>query len=194
MSAAAIVATVFSAVLLAEVAGDRSLYAIASLTARFGVRSVFLGVAPAYALKSLAAVLAANALSRLPPGIVAAVSCATWLVAAWAVWRRGEAESEPALAARLSAPWLVAFASVAFTEWADPGQLATALLAVRFHAPWLVWSGATAALLAKSAAAAAVGMTARRYLELRWLRAAAAAFCVVSAGLAAFALVRTAWR
>jgi putative Ca2+/H+ antiporter (TMEM165/GDT1 family) len=186
----AIAVTVFAAVLLAEVAGDRSLYAIASLTARFGVRSVLLGVAPAYALKTLAAVLAANAVSHLPPAAVAAVSCVTWLVAAWAVWRREEAGPQTGTAARLSRPSLVAFASIAFTEWGDPGQLATALLAVRFHAPLLVWSSATAALLAKSVAAAAVGLTARRYLELRWLRVAAAAFCVVSAAVSAAALFR----
>jgi putative Ca2+/H+ antiporter (TMEM165/GDT1 family) len=188
MSAAAIAATVFAAVLLAEVVGDRSLYAIASLTARFGVRSVLIGVAPAYALKSLAAVLAANAVSHLPTAAVAAVSCVTWLVAAWAVWRREDGQARLDARARLSRPPLVAFASIAFTEWGDPGQLATALLAVRFHAPLLVWSSAAAALLTKSVVAAAVGLTARRYLELRWLRLAAAAFCVVSAAVSAAAL------
>lgn len=190
MSAAAIAVTVFAAVLLAEVVGDRSLYAIASLAARFGVRSVLLGAAPAYALKSLAAVLAANAVSHLPPGVVAIVSCATWLVAAWAVWRRDEREVRAGAAARLARPSLAAFAAIAFTEWGDPGQLATALLAVRFRAPLLVWSSATAALLTKCAAAAAVGLTARRYLDLRWIRVAAAAFCVVSAALSAAAFFR----
>ncbi len=82
MSAAAIAVTIFSALLLAEVVGDRSLYAIASLTARFGVRSVLVGAAPAYALKALMAVLAGNAVSHFPPAVVAVLSCATWLIAA----------------------------------------------------------------------------------------------------------------
>ena len=189
MSAGAIAVTVFVAVLVAELVGDRSLYVIASLTSRFGARAVLIGVAPAYALKTLAAVLAANAVSRLPPAAVAAVSCATWLVAAWAVWRGEEGKTQSGVPARLSRPWLMAFASIAFTEWGDPGQMATALLAVRFHAPLLVWSVATAALLTKSVVAAAVGVTARRYLDLRWLRVAAAAACVVSAALSAVALV-----
>ena len=189
MSAGAIVVTVFAAVLVAEVIGDRSLYAIASLTTRFGARAVLIGVAPAYALKTLAAVVAANAVSHLPPAVVAAVSCATWLVAAWAVWRREEGKTQTSAQTRGSRPWLIAFASIAFTEWGDPGQLATALLTVRFHAPLFVWSGATAALLTKSAAAAALGVTARHYLDLRWLRVAATAVCVGGAALSAVALV-----
>jgi putative Ca2+/H+ antiporter (TMEM165/GDT1 family) len=190
MNAAAIATTVFAAVLLAELAGDRSLYAIASLSARFGIRAVLIGAAPAYALKTAAAVLAANALSRLPHPLIAAVSCATCLLAAWTVWRREKERADAGAAARLSRPSLVAFASVAFTEWGDPGQLATALMAVRFHAAFIVWSSATAALLTKSMAATVVGLTARRYLELRWLRVAAVAVCIVSAAFSASELFR----
>src|SRR5204862_7337653 len=108
-------------------AGDRSMYAIASLTARFRPLPVFCGAAPAYALKMLVAVLLANAVSHLGRTTIAIVSCATWLITAWVVWRREEARDHAGAFARLRHPSIIAFASIAFTEWADPGQLTAAL-------------------------------------------------------------------
>jgi len=167
-------------VLLAEVAGDRSIYTIASLSSRFRAAPVLLGVIPAVALKMLAAVLVAGAVSRLPPPAIAAISVVTWLVTAWVVWRR-ETPSDTGSFARIRHPSVIAFLSIAFTEWGDPGQLTAALLATHFRAPMLVWSAATAALLTKAVVGLVIGFTARRYLEGAWLRVAACAFCVVNA-------------
>jgi len=191
MTASAILIAAYLSVLLAEAAGDRSIYTIASLAARFGPLPVLLGVAPAHALKMLVAVLAAGLVSRLSGPSIAAVSCVTWLIAAWAVWRR-EPRGEESAFARLRQPSLIAFASIAFTEWGDPGQLTAALIAAQFRAPLLVWRGATAALLTKAAAALLLGIGARRYLNFAWIRFAAAAFCGVNAVIAAAAVVSTA--
>lgn len=181
MTAVEIIVAVYAAVLVAEVIGDRSVYTIASLTARFRPGAVLAGVAPAYALKMAVAVLIADAVTHLPAVALAVVSCVTWLVTGWAVWRR---EEEHAAVRWAGPPAVIAFASIAFTEWGDPGQLAAALLAAHFKAPLLVWSGATAALLTKAAAALVVGLTARRFLAMTWIRAAAAIFCLVNAALA----------
>jgi len=185
----AIIVAAYVAVLLAEVAGDRSMVTIASLTARFRPLPVFCGAAPAYALKMLVAVLFAGAVAHLGRTTVALVSGVTWLIAAWVLWRREDESDRVSAFARLRHPSIVAFASILFTEWADPGQLSAALIAANTGAPLLVWSGATAALLTKSAAAIVLGVTARRYLAFAWLRAAAAAFCLVNAALAVATMI-----
>jgi len=188
MSAASIVVATFASVLLAEIVGDRSLVAIASLASRFRARSVFAGVSAAYALKMLVAVIVADAIAHIAPPALAAISCVTWLVTAWAVWRR---EVEPSRRAASSPhPSLVAFASIAFTEWADPGQLTAAVLAAHFGAPFLVWCAATSALLTKAAAALLLGATARQYLNAMWLRGAAAAFCLINAATSMVAVAQ----
>jgi putative Ca2+/H+ antiporter (TMEM165/GDT1 family) len=186
MSVAQILVATYGSVLLAELAGDRSIYAIVSITARFRPLPVLLGVIPAYALKMLAAVLVAGAVSRLPSRSVAVISVVTWLLAAWAVWRReDDGEGGGAFSRRLRHPSVVAFASIAFTEWGDPGQMTAAGLAARFHAPLLVWSGATAALITKALAALFIGVTASRYVGGRWLRVAVTLFCLGNAVIAA---------
>ena len=188
---AAIVVAAYVAVLLAEVAGDRSMVAIASLTARFRPLPVFCGAAPAYALKMLVAVMLAGAVAHLGRTTVAVVSLGTWLITAWVVWRHEDERDHAGAFARLRHPSIIAFASIALTEWADPGQLTAALIAANTGAPLLVWSGATAALLTKSAAAIVLGVTARRYVALARLRVAAAAFCLVNAALAVAAMIRS---
>jgi putative Ca2+/H+ antiporter (TMEM165/GDT1 family) len=87
---------------------------------------------------------------------------------------------------------LIAFAAIAFTEWADPGQLTAALLAAHFRAPFLVWIGATGALVTKAAVALAFGLTARRYLQAAWLRFAGASFCIINAAMSSVMAVRAA--
>jgi len=188
MSAASIVVATFVSVLLAEIVGDRSMIAVASLAARFRARSVFAGVSAAYALKMLAAVLLAEAIARVAPSTLAAISCVTWLFTAWAIWRR-EDDSHPRTSASPH-PSVLAFASIAFTEWADPGQLTAAVLAAHFRAPLLVWCAATSALVTKSAAALLLGSTARQYLNAMWLRVATAAFCVINAAASIVAVAR----
>ena len=191
MSPAGIVFATYGAVLIAELAGDRSLYAIASLTARFRPLPILIGVVPAYALKTLAAVLVADAITHLPSRAVAAISLATWILAGYAVWRQESGhEHGSSFASRLRHPSVAAFASIAFTEWGDPGQLAAAGLAAHFRTPLLVWSGATAALITKALAAIVVGITARRFLYFSWLRFGAMLLCLVNGVIALVALVR----
>jgi putative Ca2+/H+ antiporter (TMEM165/GDT1 family) len=189
LTTAGIALAAYSSVLLAEVAGDRSIYTIASLSARFRPLPVLLGVAPAFALKMLAAVLVAGAVSRLPPSAIAAISIVTWLITAWAVWHR-ESPGDSGTFARIRHPSAIAFLSIALTEWGDPGQLTAALLATHFRTPFLVWSAATAALLTKAGVGLIAGVTARRYLEAAWLRIAACAFCIVNAVVTGIAAMR----
>src|SRR5215204_1727254 len=84
---AALFVMAYVTVLLAELVGDKLVYAVGALAARYGPRVVLGGILPALALKSLVAVLLGDALARLPRGLVAAASAGAFFVAAVAVWR-----------------------------------------------------------------------------------------------------------
>jgi len=188
MSITSIVVATFASVLLAEIVGDRSMMAVASLASRFAAWPILLGVGVAYGMKMLVAVLVGGAIAHIAPSVLAAVSALTWLVTAWAVWRREDESGRRIF--RSMHPSMIAFASVAFTEWADPGQLTAAVLAAHFRAPFLVWCAATSALLTKAAAALLLGATMRQYVAALWLRVAAVAFCVVNAAVSVAVLMR----
>jgi putative Ca2+/H+ antiporter (TMEM165/GDT1 family) len=163
----------YIAVLLTEMVGDRSLYTIGSLATRFGASKVMCGIGCAFGLKMLVAVAVGEALGLLPAGVVRVLAVASLLGAAAAIWREThEKEGEhPAASRRGSAhPVLISFTAVFFIEWADPGQLAAAMLSVRYHAPGEVWIAATAALLTKGALAITVGLTLRRWVPKTVLR------------------------
>jgi putative Ca2+/H+ antiporter (TMEM165/GDT1 family) len=166
----------YSAVLLAELLGDKSVYTITSLTSRFRALAVLAGISAAFALKMLVAVTVGSAITQLPPAAIAAASCAGFLITAWTLSR----EEHHVFDGRKGALG-ISFASIFLTEWGDPGQLTAALLTVRFHAPLLIWTAATTALVTKGLAAIAIGTAARPYVRATWFRAAAVTTCAVMA-------------
>lgn len=163
----------YGAVLLTELIGDRSLYTIGTLSARFGAVPVFWGISVAFMLKMLAAVLFGRVIGLLPQLVVRGVGATTLLAAALAVHRRGadEAPSEDRASA-VTQPALVAFGAIFLTEWADPGQLTAATLSARYADPVTVWVASTAALITKGTLAIVLGLTLRRWVAPASLRAA----------------------
>lgn len=181
--------TTFVAVFLAEIVGDRSLYAISSLAARFGVTRVAVGISIAFSMKMGVAVLAGQMLRELPRPFVAALSAATFFTTAVLLFLKGRRQSEAtAEAAPFRRAATVSFATIFFTEWADIGQLTAASLSAQFGTPFLVWSGATAAMLVKGAIALAIGVGLRGRVRSDVLRYAACAMCVVLGILAALGI------
>ena len=175
----------FTAVLFAEIVGDKTVYTVTSLTSRFHAFAVMAGISAAFALKMLVAVLAGSVITTLPPSAVAAASCLGFLFAAWNLSRT---QHEDVIETRNGIG--VAFMSIAMTEWGDPGQIVAAVLTARYAAPLIVWAAGTAALLTKGLAAIAIGTAARRHIRVAWFRAVAAGACAVMAGLSAFEAVR----
>ena len=164
-------AATYVAVLMAELIGDRSLLVVGSLSARYGIRRVLAGVTPAFAAKSLVAVIFGQTLTRLPTPLIVASSAITFGISALVVAvGRGEPERRPAEERTWMPVVLTSFSAIFFTEWADFGQITTAMLSARFHAPVAVWLGATLALSTKGAVAATVGAGIRRRLTGRALR------------------------
>jgi putative Ca2+/H+ antiporter (TMEM165/GDT1 family) len=179
--------TAFVAVLLAELVGDKLLYGAGALAARIGARSVLLGALPAFAAKSLVAVMLGGAVARLPHAAVAVSSSLAFALTALTIWR----EPRRAITTSFAEPnsrgmsslrgALTAFSTIFFAEWADPGQLATAAFAARYGAPVLVWAAASSAMATKAILALAVGSVLHRYAPQRVVRWAGAS---VGVGLA----------
>jgi putative Ca2+/H+ antiporter (TMEM165/GDT1 family) len=168
-------------VLAAELIGDRSLYAISALAARFRAAPVLFGIAPAFAGKALVAVLLGDLIARLPHALVSVLSAASFAVSAIVIWREREKATVPhARPERGSLSVIsIAFSSVFFVEWADPGQLMTAALAARSHAPVSIWLGATLALMTKGAVAVGIGKGVRHVVPSGIVRRGAMAICIV---------------
>ena len=173
----------YGVVLASELGGDRSLVSVGALATRYRAHPVFAGLVLAFAGKALAAVVLGRSITRLPVGLVAMVSTVALLLAAFAIWR------EP-LAARVtpqdrpaerSSALMVAFSNTFFAEWADPGQIATAILASQSGAPLTVWLGATLAMSTKGAIALALARLLTRHVSAPALRAVATATCLVMA-------------
>jgi putative Ca2+/H+ antiporter (TMEM165/GDT1 family) len=181
-----IVAIAYVTVLSAELLGDKSVYTISSLCTRFRAPHVFAGISLAFGAKTAAAVLAGRVIARFPAGVVAAVSSAMFFATAVFLWRR---KHEGAGAAASVPGWrraaLVSFGAVFLTEWADIGQITTAALTARFGHPLWIWSGVTAAMMTKGAAAIAVGTALRRRFSEERLRFVAFGLCLLMAVLAA---------
>jgi putative Ca2+/H+ antiporter (TMEM165/GDT1 family) len=180
-----VILTAYGSVFLTELLGDKSIYTISSLAARFRAAPVFCGLAAAFMLKMLAAVLAGQALAKLPSRPLAFLSVATFFTTALVLWFKkvgGEKQDESRAAPRAIA---VSFASVFFTEWGDVGQITAAMLAARYQAPSAVWVGASLALITKGTLAMALGAGLRRRVPVNVLRYAAVSLCLII-GLTSF--------
>lgn len=173
----------YVAVFSAELAGDRTFFALGSLAARFRPWAVLAGAIPAIMAKTSVAVLLGRALALVPGVVFRVSSAATFLVLAVALWKRREpAADEPSLPLG-SAP-LAAFATLFFAEWGDPGQIAVALLCARSGAPTAVWIGGSLALVTKALLATTLGVALGQWLGRRTLRLTSLAVYLVLATLA----------
>jgi putative Ca2+/H+ antiporter (TMEM165/GDT1 family) len=168
----------FWIIFLTELVGDRSIYTIGSLASRFRPLPVFCGLAVAFMVKMLVAVLAGQALAELPAAPVAALSAATFFATALILWfkKAEDSEREPQSDSRALA---LSFAAIFFIEWGDIGQITAAMLAARYQSPITVWAGASLALMTKGLLAMLLGVKLRQHVPRNPLRFAAVGLCVV---------------
>lgn len=178
----------YGTVFIAELAGDKALINISTLATRLRPAILASGITLAFAAKMFVAVLAGQALARLPAAFVTTLSVTTFCAAALFLWLRKPEAETPAGAPPVN--WArgagLAFAAIFFTEWGDIGQISAAALVARYHAPLLVWLGATAAMVTKGALAMTLGVGLRRIVPPNALRYTAVALCLAMAVLAAF--------
>ena len=182
-----LVAAAFATIFLTEMLGDKALFTISALVTRFRPLPVFCGVVLAFMGKMLAAVLLGHAIAALPPTLVAATSATTFLITAVVIWFKKTEYATVELAPVRVWPkaLLTAFAAIFFSEWADAGQLAAAMLTAQSRAPLTIWLGGTLALAVKGALALVFGVGLRRHLPRNALRYGAFACCLLMGILSA---------
>jgi putative Ca2+/H+ antiporter (TMEM165/GDT1 family) len=171
----------FWAVLIAELVGDKSLYALASLALRFRWAVVFAAFALAGAAKMMVATLLGSAIMRFQGHWTYLVSAIAFFVSALLIWVHEEPDVGQENIGRTG--WrkgiVVCFGSFFFTEWGDPGQIAAAALVLNSHLVLATWIGATLALMTKGAVVLTLGMQIRNRLPQRALRILASGSCCV---------------
>lgn len=154
----------YSAVFIAEIVGDKLLYTTGVLAARYRTIPIMFGMAVAFMLKMAVAVAVGEAIAKLPPWLVAAVTALSFIGVAIAVWRKDERR---AAQKEVSAPKaaMVSFAAIFFSEWGDVGQITAAAMSAKFHVPVVVWLGAVGAMVTKGVLAASIGAGVRGWIQ-----------------------------
>ena len=171
----------FWAVLIAELVGDRAMYALASLALRFRWAVVLAAFAIASATKMMLATMLGSAIMRLQSHWTYLISAVAFFVSAILIWvdEPPDVEHEEARQAGWSKGAFVCFSTFFLAEWGDPGQIAAAALVLKSHLLLATWFGATLALMVKGAAALALGLQIRNRLPLRTLRILSSGSCCV---------------
>ena len=156
----------YGAVFLAEIAGDKLLYTTGFLATRYRPVPIMIGMAVAFMAKMAVAVAVGEAISKLSPWLVAALTATSFIGVAYTVWRKplrktdGKKEDHAAGKAAM-----VSFAAIFFSEWGDVGQITAATMAARFPSPVVVWLGAVSAMVTKGILAASIGVGVRRWIQ-----------------------------
>jgi Ca2+/H+ antiporter, TMEM165/GDT1 family len=164
----AILLATYGAVFVAEIVGDKLLYTTGVLATRYRTVPIMIGMLIAFMAKMAVAVAVGQAISKLPPLLVAALTSLSFIGIAITLWRKPvERTPEKEKDNRSSRAAMVSFAAIFFSEWGDVGQITAATMAARFGAPVLVWIGAVAAMATKGALAASIGAGVRQWIVSR---------------------------
>ncbi len=157
----------YGTVFAAEIVGDKLLYTTSVLATRYRTTPVMCGMVLAFMAKMGVAVVVGEAISNLPPLLVAGITTASFVFVAYTVWRKDHTRLAANRESRESKAAFVSFSAILFSEWADVGQITAATLAARFASPFTVWLGAVAAMVTKGALAASFGAAVRRWIQER---------------------------
>jgi putative Ca2+/H+ antiporter (TMEM165/GDT1 family) len=164
----AILIATYGAVFVAEIVGDKLLYTTGILATRYRSVPIMIGMLFAFMAKMAVAVALGNAISKLPPLLVAALTSVSFIGVAITLWRKPiERSSSSEKDKGASKAAMVSFAAIFFSEWGDVGQITAATMAARFGAPFLVWAGAVAAMVTKGILAASIGAGVRQWIASR---------------------------
>jgi putative Ca2+/H+ antiporter (TMEM165/GDT1 family) len=203
----AIVLTTFALIFPAELP-DKTFVATLVLATRFRHIWVWLGVAAAFAVQVLIAVVAGGLLALAPQRLVLAITFALFAVGAIVMVRGGlatraaeaeqeadeEAEIEDRAAQRdTTSPvrvLLTSFVILFAAEWGDLSQLLTAGLAARTGDPVSVFVGSWSALLVVSGLAVLVGSWLRTRVPIWRIRLVSGGILTVLAVWTAVEFVR----
>ncbi len=172
----------FALIFLAELP-DKTAVAIVILASRHHPYAVFTGVALAFVVQNIVAVLFGSVFSLLPAHIVHMGSGILFLVFALLMWfKREEKEGKTRLQAQGDF-WKIVWTSfvvIFIAEWGDLTQLATATLVAKTHKLLTIFISATLALWTTTALGVWIGHHAKKSLSPPLLqKIAALAFGIV---------------
>jgi len=183
----------FGVILLVELP-DKTLVATLVLSTRYRHRPVIAGVAVAFAVQCVIAVVAGGLLHLLPRRAVEGAVAALFAIGAALLLREGFGQEEdhvevdaatsqvPASSRRIA---LTSFGVLFAAEWGDASQLATAGLTARLNEPVAVGIGAWLALVGVALVAVVAGTVIVKRVPVRLVHRVAgglfAAFAVVAA-------------
>ena len=185
----AVAAIAFGIVALAELP-DTSAVATVVLGSRFPPRLVLIGVAAAFAVHTVLAVVAGSLVALLPERPLEAALAVVFLVGAVLLLREDDDDDddELKLSGAPASRWRVvatSFGVILLAELGDPTQIVIATLTARYGDPLAVGIGSVLALWGVSVLAVAGGNRLRAVVPYRWLTRIAAAILVILAVLSA---------
>ena len=157
----------FGAVFLAEIVGDKLLYTTGVLSARYRTAPILIGMATAFMAKMGVAVLIGAAISKLPRLLVAAITAASFVGVAIALWRKDDEYRHERDQHKAHKAAMNSFAAIFFSEWGDVGQVTAAAMSAKYHVALIVWLAAVAAMVTKGSLAAFLGSGIRRWIQDR---------------------------
>ena len=167
----------YGAVFVAEIVGDKLLYTTGVLATRYRSASIVVGMAFAFMCKMAVAVAVGEAISRLPKPLVAAVTAASFIGVALALWRKSDIREEKPKDRAVIKGAAVAFAAIFFSEWGDVGMVTAAAMAAKFLTPappgtafvtgLVIWLGAVSAMVTKGVLATFLGAGIRLWIAER---------------------------
>jgi Ca2+/H+ antiporter, TMEM165/GDT1 family len=157
----------FGAVFLAEIVGDKLLYTTGVLSSRYRTAPILIGMATAFMAKMGVAVLIGEAISKLPRLLVAAITAASFVGVAVALWKKDDQYRHERDQHKAHKVAMISFAAIFLSEWGDVGQITAAAMAAKYHVALIVWLGAVAAMITKGSLAAFLGAGIRRWIHDR---------------------------
>jgi len=157
----------FGAVFIAEIVGDKLLYTTGVLAARYRTAPIMIGMVAAFMAKMGVAVLIGEVIARLPRLLVAAITAASFVGVAIALWRKDDEYRHERDQHKAHKVAMISFAAIFFSEWGDVGQVTAAAMAAKYHVALVVWLGAVAAMVTKGSLATFLGAGIRRWIHDR---------------------------
>jgi putative Ca2+/H+ antiporter (TMEM165/GDT1 family) len=178
--------TTFGIIFLAEL-GDKTQLTAMALAVRFPWKKTFIGIAAAFALLNVGAVLLGKVLfAVLPLFWVMLASAGLFLFFGIATLRGSGSEEEADEEKKFSGRGALAtsFLMILMAELGDKTQLVTASLAARHDAPLAVFAGSTLALWSVSLLGIFAGRQLLRVVPLSYIhRAAGSLFIIFGAAI-----------
>lgn len=178
----------FGIIFLAEL-GDKTQLTAMALATRYPWKKIFIGIAAAFALLNVGAVLVGKVLfAFLPVFWIKIVSAALFLFFGVTTLRSAgnEDDEEEAEEKRLSAsgPLAKSFTMILVAELGDKTQLVTTSLAAQHESPFAVFTGSTLALWTVSLIGIFIGKQLTRHVPMSYInRAAGCLFLLFGAAI-----------